>query len=67
MKPKSTPNLVPPGNSVALADALMKLIDDKKKCADYGSVGRVIIEEEYTIEKMVKNTLALYEEALISR
>lgn len=59
--------LVPSRNSPALAEALKKLIFDPKLRQQMGERGRKIVEEEFSEEIVIRETLALYEEILQSR
>lgn len=56
--------LVPIKDSVALAEAIEKLIDDNKLREEMGRKGREIVEQEFTIEKVINETLKLYQTAL---
>lgn len=60
--------LVPPDNADALAQGLLKLIENPILCQQFGSAGRQRLEQEFTVERMVKKTIAVYDEVLeISR
>ncbi|MFQ5643174.1 MAG: glycosyltransferase family 4 protein, partial [Thiogranum sp.] len=59
--------LVPPRDPVALADALERLIDDPEMRRLMGREGRKLVEEEFTEERVVKQTLDLYLELVNSR
>ena len=56
--------LVPPRNSIALAEALIKLITNKELRLQMGSRGREIVIKEFAVEKVVAKTMTLYEELL---
>ena len=56
--------LVPPKNSIALAEAIIKLLKDKKKAENMGIAGRKRVEKLFSIERNVKSIEELYEEIL---
>ena len=56
--------LVTINNSAVLADALEKLIDDKELRVTMGRKGRRIAENEFSVEKVIGQTLSLYQELL---
>ena len=56
--------LVPPQDPAALADAIASLLDDPERARAMGEAGRQRVEQHFTVERMVAETLALYEELL---
>lgn len=56
--------LVPPGNSEALAAALQRLIKDPGLRRAMGEAGRKKALLEFTLDRMLKQTLRVYEEVL---
>lgn len=56
--------LVPVRNAPALADALKRLIDDPALRAKMGARGRARVEREFSVERIVGETLAIYRELL---
>lgn len=54
--------LVPPRNALALADAMRQLILDRFLCERMGKRGREIAEAEFSVEKVVEQTLSVYRE-----
>ncbi|MBV9543696.1 MAG: glycosyltransferase [Chloroflexi bacterium] len=56
--------LVPPGDAVALADALARLADDPALAHYLGERGRERLDRSFSIEKMVGDTELLYRELL---
>ena len=56
--------LVPPENTMALAEALGRLIGDVKLRLNYGSAGRARIEQRFQIEHTVVPLLQLFEDAV---
>lgn len=54
--------LIPPKNPLALAIALRKLIENKQMRIKMGLRGRKIVEDEFSINKVVLQTLTLYEQ-----
>jgi glycosyltransferase involved in cell wall biosynthesis len=59
--------LVPPGDADALAAALIALLCDQQRAAEMGRQGRVRLKREFTVERMVAQTEAVYEQAVASR
>jgi rhamnosyl/mannosyltransferase len=59
-----TGRLVPPGDADALAGALNELLEDDGLRAALGKAARLRVEQEFTAERMIARTLALYDEAL---
>jgi len=57
---------VPPKNPVALFEALLDLLRDEQKASTMGRRGRVRVEKLFTLERMARETIAIYE-ALISQ
>ena len=56
--------LVPPKDSKSLVIALRRLIEDPNFRIRLGIKGRAIVESEFSIEKVVRETLAVYQELL---
>lgn len=52
--------LVPPGDTDALVDALARLLDDAALRRRMGRRAREIVENEFSIEKVVDETLSVY-------
>jgi glycosyltransferase involved in cell wall biosynthesis/peptidoglycan/xylan/chitin deacetylase (PgdA/CDA1 family) len=59
-----TGRLVPPGNPDALAGALVDVMDNPDRAAEFGRAGRRRIEETYSFERMVDQFETLYETEL---
>jgi rhamnosyl/mannosyltransferase len=51
---------VQPGDSAALADALLELFNDEAKARMLGAAGRAKAVNEYTAEKMAESVLQIY-------
>lgn len=56
--------LVPPGDAAALAAALLRLIADPELCKRLGKAGQRRWQDEFTLERAGRATLALYREVL---
>src|SRR5439155_26512823 len=56
--------LVPPLDPVALADALRKLIENEALRLELGRHGRERVMERFTVDGVVRQTLAVYDELL---
>lgn len=52
--------LVPPRDSVALTLALKRLLLDPSLCKRLGEQGRKIAEAEYTVARVIEDTIAIY-------
>lgn len=55
--------IVPTGDSEALADALIQLIEDSELRTRFGQAARQRVVEKLTVDKMCSDTVALYERA----
>ena len=60
--PNETGLLVPVKDSVALADAIQKLVEDSELRTRMAKAGRELAEEAFSIEKIVAQHLNIYEE-----
>ncbi len=56
--------VVPPKNPRALAEAISRLLDDDALRHEFGDAGRLCVEQEFTLEKMVDGVMQVYERAL---
>lgn len=54
--------LVPPRNSTAIAEAIIKLLSNREKCATMGRAARRLAEREFDVEKVVAHHLSIYED-----
>jgi len=54
--------LVPPGNVNALADALLSLLADPLRRAEFGRAARATVESEFTPAKEIERNLKIYEQ-----
>lgn len=59
--------LVPPSDPAAMAEAILRLLDDPGTAAAYGAAGRRTVEARYGIDTMVGRFTALYEEMAAAR
>lgn len=57
--------LVPLRSTVELADAIQKLIGNKELRKKMGACGRKIAVNEFSIEKVIKETLSVYDELCV--
>jgi glycosyltransferase involved in cell wall biosynthesis len=58
---RETGLLVPPNDPAALADAVIRVLDDP---GDHGKQGHARARAEFSVEKMTNRTLGTYETAL---
>jgi glycosyltransferase involved in cell wall biosynthesis len=56
--------LVPPRDPDALAQALNTLLDDETLRTSLGRAARQRVEREFTAERMVRDTLSIYDDVL---
>ncbi len=54
--------LVPSNNVGSVADAILKLLNDKQLAGRFGKNGRRLVEQKFTSQAMVEDTLKLYNE-----
>ena len=59
--------VVPPRDPVALAEALNRLLDSGELRQKMGEAGRARAENEFTLERMWQDTLAIYQRVAGSR
>lgn len=57
-------DLVPPRNPILLADAIERLLADPATRAAYGRAGRAIAVAEFASDRVLRDTLALYDRLL---
>ena len=55
---------VPPKDERALADAITRLLDDPELRQRYGAAARHRVHTDFTVDEMVRQTLAIYEAAM---
>jgi len=53
--------LVPPHDEPAMADAIVSLLKHPARRDAMGAAGRTRVEREFSVDKMVKDTIAVYE------
>jgi glycosyltransferase involved in cell wall biosynthesis len=56
--------LVPPADPVALADAMLVLLNHPSQAAKYGAAGRRRVETHFSLERHVASMAALYREVM---
>jgi glycosyltransferase involved in cell wall biosynthesis len=56
--------IVPPSDSVSLAERILELLNDPVRARAVGEAGRVLVREEFGVDRMVAQTAALYREVL---
>ncbi len=56
--------LVPPRDDVAMAEAIVRLLREPNRRARLGAAGRRRVEEAFSADRMVRETLAVYEDLL---
>lgn len=54
--------LVPPRDPEALSVALTSLLKDPARCAAFGAAGRRMVEEEFSLPRVIAETLSVYSE-----
>ena len=59
--------LVPPLNAAALVASIKRLIEDPEQRVRMGARGRELVEAEFSDDKVVQQTLAVYLELLLQR
>ena len=62
-----TGTLVAPKDPNALAEAIIDLLKDPAKARTFGEAGRRRVEEKFTLQRMLDETFALYEELLTKK
>jgi L-malate glycosyltransferase len=62
-----TGSLVPPRDHAQMAEAIVRLLRDKDLRARMGAAGRARVCEKFTAERMIADTLAVYEKLLKQR
>ncbi|NUN47441.1 MAG: glycosyltransferase [Candidatus Brocadiae bacterium] len=53
--------LVPPGDPVALADRVARVLEEGNRAREMGAAGRAVVARDYTMERMIGANEALYE------
>jgi glycosyltransferase involved in cell wall biosynthesis len=58
--------VLPPADSDALSDAVIRLLQEPNKSEEMGKEGRKMVHEKFTVEMMVKSYEVLYQELIQS-
>lgn len=58
--------VVPPSDSGSLAERILELLNDPARARTIGEAGRMLVREEFGVERMVAQTADLYREVLAS-
>jgi glycosyltransferase involved in cell wall biosynthesis len=66
IKEGKTGLLVPPQDSTSLAQAMSSLLIDKSLAQSMGTTGRSVVEQTYHISSVTKQTVALFDNCLVS-
>ena len=53
--------LVPLQDPEALADAILEVLSDPQKASDFGTSGRQIVAEQFSVETVVQETMSVYQ------
>lgn len=56
--------LVPPRDDAALADAIVRLLTDDDLRRQYGAAGLKRVRERFSVDRMVRDTLAVYDDVV---
>jgi glycosyltransferase involved in cell wall biosynthesis len=59
--------LVPPGDVSGLAEAIQELLKDPARSAIMGNKARIFINQNFSLEKMLQQTIEVYQECLNAR
>jgi len=59
--------LVPPRDDAAMADAIVRLLDDASLRAQFGQAGRARVARQFSVEHLVAKTVQVYESRLQAR
>ncbi|MFH1848382.1 MAG: lipopolysaccharide heptosyltransferase II [Candidatus Omnitrophota bacterium] len=59
--------LVFPQDSQSLAEAISRLMNDRPLAVKIAAEARRVVEEKFSLEKMMQNTIAVYKEALSTK
>lgn len=66
VKNKENGLLIPAGDSGALADAILYILDHKSEAEAMGNTGRKQVIEKYSVKNMISAYLKLYQEVCVS-
>lgn len=55
------------GDADALAGAVLEVLEQPERAAAWGSAGREVVEREFTVARMARETAAVYDELLTRR
>ena len=64
VRDRETGLLVPPSNSESLAERIVELLDNPDQARAIGHAAREAVARDFSVERMVEQTAALYEEVL---
>jgi glycosyltransferase involved in cell wall biosynthesis len=56
--------LVPPRDPQALARAIREVLSDPTAASKMGAEGRAVVQERFTVDRMVANTMAIFDAAM---
>jgi glycosyltransferase involved in cell wall biosynthesis len=56
--------MIEPSNSAQIAQAIKKLVDNPGIAKQFGNAGKQFVNKNFSIEKMVENTLAVYKQVM---
>ncbi|MCX5716638.1 MAG: glycosyltransferase family 1 protein, partial [Candidatus Omnitrophica bacterium] len=65
IKDGQTGLLVPPADPGRLADAILRLLENKGLAAQLAQTGQKFVAENFSVEEMVKKVEAVYREAIV--
>ncbi|WP_166819813.1 glycosyltransferase family 4 protein [Thalassoroseus pseudoceratinae] len=64
VRDEETGLVVPPSDSARLAERILELLNDPQEARRLGSAGQDLVHDEFSVEKMVRETVAVYRRIL---